>query len=203
MQIKVVQERDTVAYHFKSVADVNRFLFNKSSNCKSLGLLRMIADTPRMIIPDDEGFFRLFTSEKKVSEKFSGKLKVKIKSTEYSQEALSRGNLLLFPNKLNLFNFLVCDAAAPLEHLIFDQTKIVEMKNITDQDKPSKVTAEQDKASKVTAEQDKESKVTVEQNKASKLTVEQDKPSKVTVKTELEQREDKTGVASVKLLFLL
>ena len=117
-----------MAYHFKSVTDVNRFLFNKGSvsNTRTLGQLRMCV-VHKKIVPDDEGFFRLYTEEREISHRFGEKHKFTIKPrVDFGEEegSLLGGNLLLFSNKFDLFNFLVSEDASDIEHLRFDESKI-------------------------------------------------------------------------------
>jgi len=117
-----------VAYHFKSVTDVNRFLFNKgsNSNTRTLGQLRMSV-FHKKIVPDDEGFFRLYTEEREISHRFGEKHKFTIKPrVDFGEEegSLLGGNLLLFSNKFDLFKFLVSEDASDIEHLQFDESKI-------------------------------------------------------------------------------
>merc|ERR1719470_767923 len=124
--IKVVQEDGVVVYQFKTVTDVNRFLYNKSSSVltRSLGLLRRNV-VPKRLIPDDEGYFRLFSSENKISEKLSKKHKFNTQQGQRDeQDSLLDGNYLLFSSKLDLFKFLVSEDAADIEHLQFDGKKI-------------------------------------------------------------------------------
>jgi len=112
--IKVVLKEDTVVYHFKTVTDINRFLYNKSGsvNTRSLGLLRKNV-VPKRLVPDDQGSFRLFTAGVKIPEKIGNKHKFKI-----------NGPFLLFSSKLNLFKFLVSEDASEIEHLQFDEVQI-------------------------------------------------------------------------------
>ena len=116
IEINVVKDGDCLSYCFNSVCDVNRFLFNKSSKYKSLGQLRSSSDYSN-IISDSGGFFRLFTSEHKISTKFAEKHNFKISNE-------SGYNYLLFNCKYDLFSFLVSEVAAAFEHLQFDQSRI-------------------------------------------------------------------------------
>eukprot|EP00092_Neocalanus_flemingeri_P023214 GFUD01025171.1.p1 GENE.GFUD01025171.1~~GFUD01025171.1.p1 ORF type:complete len:456 (+),score=126.63 GFUD01025171.1:56-1369(+) len=116
--IRVEEEEGTVAYHFMTVVDVNMFIFNKSSSAKTrtLGLLRMNI-VPKKLVADEEGYFRLFTREPKISPKLGKRHNFKIKP-EFG------GHLFLFSTKFGLFKFLVSEDAAEIDHLQFDETKI-------------------------------------------------------------------------------
>jgi len=124
--ITVVWEGDLVAYHFKTVTEVNKFLFNKSKfeNTRSLGQLRSYKVVPKKFLSDEKGFFRLITSDSdkkiKSAKLVSEKLQIK--------PACQGGNHLLFSDKLDLFKFLVSDSASKLDHLQFDDDQIVNCK---------------------------------------------------------------------------
>eukprot|EP00092_Neocalanus_flemingeri_P032280 GFUD01035096.1.p1 GENE.GFUD01035096.1~~GFUD01035096.1.p1 ORF type:complete len:191 (+),score=70.88 GFUD01035096.1:55-573(+) len=94
------------------------FVFNKSSSAKTrtLGLLRMNI-VHKKLVADEEGYFRLFTNETKISPKMGKRHNFKIKP-EFG------GNLFLFSTKFGLFKFLVSEDAAEIDHLQFDKTKI-------------------------------------------------------------------------------
>ena len=117
-----------VFFKFKTVADVNSFLFNKSGSktIRSLGQLRMNPVHNKMI-HDKDGLYSLFTEERQISQKFGEKFKFTIKpKMEYGEDAsLLGGNLLLFSTKLDLFKFLFSEDAAELDHLQFLKSKIV------------------------------------------------------------------------------
>ena len=117
--IKVVLEGDMVAYNFKTVTDVNKFLFNKTiGNTSSLGLLRSNV-IPKKCILKEDGFFRLYSADTDISVRLGRKAKFQIK------QACKGGNYLLFSNKLDLFKFLLSDSASNFDHLQFDKEKIV------------------------------------------------------------------------------
>ena len=121
--MKVVQEEEIVKLKFKTVVDVNRFLFNKSGSktTRSLGQLRINADS-KTIIPDQDGLYSLLTEEREISQTFGNKNKFMIKPRIEHEK---NGNLLLFSHKFDLFKFLFSEDAAELNHLQFEKSKIV------------------------------------------------------------------------------
>ena len=126
--VKVVQEGDVVKLKFKTVTDVNRFLFNKSGTktTRSLGQLRRRNAVPKTIIPDQDGLYSLLTEERQISQTFGDKHKFIIKPRKECGEnpSMLGGNLLLFSHKFELFKFLFSEDAADLDHLQFDKSKI-------------------------------------------------------------------------------
>jgi len=112
--IRVKMMNDVVVYEFKSVTDVNKFLYDKSSSVKtrSLGLLRKNV-TPKMMIKDGQGFYRLFSAGPKIHDSIGKKHKFRVD-----------GPYLLFRSKLDLFAFLVSEEAADIDHLQFYEENI-------------------------------------------------------------------------------
>eukprot|EP00092_Neocalanus_flemingeri_P041797 GFUD01045524.1.p1 GENE.GFUD01045524.1~~GFUD01045524.1.p1 ORF type:complete len:153 (-),score=39.17 GFUD01045524.1:240-698(-) len=102
------------------------FLFLKSGtfNTRTLGLLRMNG-VHKKLVTDYDGFFRLFTEDKRISPKVGGGHKFKISPRlENAEDWLPGGSLLLFNSKFDLFKFLLSDDAAKFDYLQFDLIKI-------------------------------------------------------------------------------
>ena len=125
LPIKVVSNGEgEIEYHFKSVADVNMFLFrtqaSKDEQSKRKGLGHLVRNDNELKIAlttDKDNFYKLFTEHKTLPEevaRFSG-----LRSSPIKAGAATVGHLLLFSTKLRMFEFLVSSEARQLRHLQF------------------------------------------------------------------------------------
>ena len=125
LPIKVVSNHDgEIEYHFKSVADVNLFLFRTQaardvkSKGKGLGyLVRKDTEMNVVLVADTDNFYKLVTEHKNLPEEV---LKFRnLRTLPINAGAATIAHLLLFPTKLRMFEFLVSLEARQLSHLQF------------------------------------------------------------------------------------
>jgi len=130
--ISVKMINDVVVYEFQNVTDVNKFLYNKSSSVKtrSLGLLRNNV-VPKMMVKDNQGFYRLFSAGPKIHDSIGKKHGFRL-----------NGPYLLFLKKLDLFVFLVSEEAADIDHLQFYEENIIDNAEIGNNDNEYQILVE-------------------------------------------------------------
>ena len=125
LHIKVEQIGNTVIYKFKTVMDVNLFLFEKSVSAKtrSLGQLRMNV-VPKSLVPDHKGFYKLVTTDVSRSAKLERSQKFTTSQVVREGKDVPGMVFLLFLTKLDLFEYLVSKVAFGLDRLQFDGSSI-------------------------------------------------------------------------------
>jgi len=121
--IKVVQTENSLAYQFKSVADVNSFLHSHSTNFRHLGQLRKhraSMNQVKTLIPDHEKNYYL------VCRNGTGKISSCGESSGFSVVSMPGENTtkLAFKDKFYLFKYLVSKEAASIDELQFDPDQI-------------------------------------------------------------------------------
>ena len=95
-------------FKFKSVMEVNKFLYNHNFSCKtrSLGQLRMNV-VPKRLIPDHNGSYRLVTTDVARAGKLEKEETFKISQVGRGGGHVQEMAFLLFVTKPDLFEFIL------------------------------------------------------------------------------------------------
>jgi len=134
LPITVTLTEGMVEYTFLSVTDVNMFLFRKvgcspggraRGRGKALGRFRMVegAAARRRLLAGRDGRFALVTEDRHLPAEVLAYPSIHI--TPVTSALATIGHTLAFPDKLDLFRFLVSSEGALLTHLQFQEELVV------------------------------------------------------------------------------
>ena len=126
IKFEVFEESGNVLIRFNNLSDLNLFLYNKVklADQRTLGTLRQNV-TSRKLRSDDSGQFRLFSID---LGKQNPPVSFDIKEREV--DGTKEGTFLCFPNKLDLFKFLISEDAKKIKYLKIDPELIEEVDEV-------------------------------------------------------------------------